>query len=389
MSYEEPPLTAHPQQEEKRSTQRTGIKPKSTKKKAGPDALQKFARKAWRFTWKTTLALLIVFAYLEWQIPSYTAEPGDQNAKLATIDSPRTRSLISPSQQIWKTHQVETETWDKRRLNISVLVPNHNTAPGVHKNPLTVIVTGFISPEWLLGYIRMRPGNAVLIYNSPRQKQILGMTTKSSSRITPSETEEDEGGIFSGLWETITTSPPGRWYAIHQGLHEAPVDVAEIVRWAIKEHYADRHRINLVGIGSGSLIATTAASMLQDMGYPVRSLTLVNPPADLQKSISDQLLDSPEFLRPALSDGLAFLFRRLKLEKHLPKLAPETKIQLLAPRSAIEIRESAVTPAAAYLKESDRYAQIDYNYSPMISDHNAWFIHDTIRKWLLTEEAIN
>ncbi len=268
-------------------------------------------------------------------------------------------------------------TTDSRFLTVDVQAP-----PGILESgpiPLTIIVPGLMTPDWALGPLEVSGHNAVIVYHSPREARVLGPNWPALTML-----DQQDGG----LWTFLTTNPLTKGYALHQALHEAPLDVAEIARWATTAFQAESGRINLIGIGSGALVAAAAADRMRAMGIPARTLTLVYPPADLDLAIRDLFFGLPEPVSSVLGSGLALLYRRLELARHLPAITHASK-QLIIPLEAMELASYSALPAVDMAGRNSRVVEQKFGYSSLTLTQNVVAVRDIIWRWLRDQGAIN
>ena len=345
-----------------------------------------------RFSLRIVLFLLVFLFLLEVFAPSYSPRKAADAHRFSSVGEMKEAFFLSPSQQRWGRFTTKIETWDGRDLELDIFLPEGASLHGYNPLPLTIVTGGFVSPEWVLGYIQARPGNALIVYRSPRLKAIaeaswFGLGGEPRA-LYPSGDATEENGLLARAWRIARTNPLRYWYALHQGVHEAPVDIAEIVRWATEKSYARRGEINLVGIGTGSLTTTAAATILRGTNFPMQTVTLINPPIDLQMAFEDALSGWPEFLRPTMAKALGVLYRRLDLTPHLPALAASTRLQMLLPRNALDVPNYDTSSLPPLMGTDDRFAVIEYSYTSVTADHNARFVSDIVQGWLLDQKAI-
>jgi hypothetical protein len=321
------------------------------------------------------LALLTALALgtIELLSPSLNFSKGPGSHAFRSDTPLENFSLTTESGRVLQSKRTEILTSDYRRLTVDALSPDNLI--GKAPLPLTIVVTGFLEPEWTLDQFALRSQNAVIVYRSPRQERMLGPAWPNRLMLRDS------------LWLALTTNPVTKWYNLHQGLHEAPLDISEIARWAVDTLGVERTRINLIGLGSGGLLAAAAAERMQSMGLPARSLTMIYPPAELDSAIRDNL-DLPEVLRDPASKALAFLYRRLDLSRHLPFITTSVK-QLIIPINAFELATYAALPAVTLAGENIKVRQVNVNYSGYYLNQNVAFIRDTVLRWLVEQGAIN
>ena len=276
-----------------------------------------------------------------------------------------------------RTYRTKLTTHDYRSLQIDVFAPpNMKDAP----LPLTIIIAGFMSPEWLFEKVRPHGNNAVIFYTSPRLERMNGP-------FLPSVSQSRNASGLSGYWNLMATNPLNHIYSIHAGLHEAPADIVDIVSWAVENVNADVNRINIIGLGSGSLIASAAADALQVSGKPPRTLTLIYPPADMSSAITDNLIRWPRWVRDPLARLLELNFFRLGFERHLPYLSYISKL-LVIPENAFELATYAAEPAIRLAGDKTDVVRHDLGYKGYYTDENTNGVRDIVGQWLISKGAI-
>lgn len=317
---------------------------------------------------KLVLLLIVSIVALELFVPSLDFHNGAGDYAFQSVSQPSQTTVTSSAGHGWPARHYDIVTSNGRNLSVDVIAPQG--ALGTIKLPLTIVMAGFLPPEWILDRTGMHGQNALIIYRSPRLNTIMSSAWPSS------------------VFDIVSTNPITHGYNVYRALHEAPLDVAEIAHWATKDLGVEPERINLVGLGSGSLIAAAAADRMQSMGIPVRALTMIYPPADIASAIRDNASGIPHNLRNPISHFLAFLYRRLELEQHLPAVTTSAK-QLIIPINAFELATYAALPAVTLAGENSEFTRIDVNYSGFYLDQNVTRIRDTVLKWLTAQGAIN
>lgn len=334
----------------------------------------------WILLWIRRLLVLGVFIVLGLELMSPSldfSKGGGDFAFNPDYEQAHTSGMPESGMPPGVVRRAHLMTTDSRFLTVDVQAP-----PGAFETgpiPLTIIIPGLMTSEWTLGALDVKGHNAVIVYRSPREDRILGPNWPVLTML-----DKHEGG----LWTFLTTNPLTRGYALHQALHEAPLDVAEIARWATSAFQAEAGRINLVGIGTGALVAAAAADRLQAMGLPARTLTLVYPPADLKLAIRDHFSALPAPVRDVLGSGLALLYRRLDLARHLPAVA-ETRKQLLIPQEAPELASYVALPAVEMAGSNSAAMQLTFGYASVTLPQNVVVVRDIIWRWLRDQGAIN
>ncbi len=354
---------------------------------SGSGMLQDFSAKAghylWplRSLWHATKFLLFIGALfyisLELLTPSLEFRTGDKSDYRSAAE-PEWVTLVSASGIGYRTYHSHILTSDRRQVPIDVILPQ-NLPRGL---PLTIVATNFIRPDQLLDWVLPRGNNAVVFYHSARLDRLLAPDFPFWSQIR---------GINSldSLWSVITTNPVTKWYSTYKALHEAPGDIGEIVRWAQATLQVDGSRINLVGLGSGSLTAAAAAHRLQTMGTFPHTITLIYPPANLPAAIGETLFYVPSLIRGPLSYVLAFVYRRLELERHLSAVTGEDNKRLLViPINAWELSTQTTLPAVQSAGVVD-VEHINANYALYYDARNITQIRDKVTSWLLEKRAID
>jgi hypothetical protein len=334
--------------------------------------------------WGTLKFLLIptivLFTLMQVMTPSlrYSAK---SSADTYTDDMPNEwGQVVSSTGQSWSALRTAVLTKDYRHLKIDYLAPPNSLQGG--NIPITIIVAGFMPPEWLIDRVRPRGQNAVVVYRSPRLARMTGPSW-------PTLTMFRDARKFSDFWNLVATNPINRLYSIHAGLHEAPADVVDIVTWARKNISADVNRINLIGLGSGSLIVAAAAHKLQAIGSPARTLTLIYPPALKDSAIQDNLIETPRWLRPFNAALLDKLYFRLNLQRHLPKVGDSTAKLVFIPRNSFDLATYAAEPTLQLTGANTTSEFLDVNFTGFYDLTNADKIRDAVYGWLSAQGGIN
>lgn len=276
-----------------------------------------------------------------------------------------------------RSYRTTLLTNDYRNVQVDYYTPDNINSGSI---PLTIIVAGFMAPEWLMQQVNPRGFNAVVIYRSPRINRIIG-------NAFPTALQARNARSFQDYWNIFATNPLNYVYSIHAGLHEAPGDIADIARWAVSNINADVNRINIIGLGSGALIAAAAADGLQSSGMPARTLTLVNPPANMASAIEDNLLEWPKWLRRPLSKALSYVYFRLDLKRHLPRINTASKL-LVIPQNAFEIASYAAEPTVGLAGDKTTVERFDLQYKGFYESQNTSGIHDIVGRWLVDKGGI-
>lgn len=280
--------------------------------------------------------------------------------------------------QSWPALRTTLVTHDYRNLKIDYVVPDNL---GNSPLPLTVVVAGFLTPDWLIDRVIPHGHNVVAIYRSPRSERMLGPYLPYAGSLSNASKMAD-------YWNILATNPFNKLYNVHAGLHEAPDDVVDIITWARSKLGVDIGRINIIGLGSGGLIASAAAHKLQTIGMPVRTLTLVYPPANLQSAVKDNLIGLPRWMRGPVASVLNLVYFRLQLSRHLPTLVYGQKL-LVLPRNSYDLATYAADPAISMAGPDStvKYLDVDYAgyYDAQVSEH----VRALVNNWLIQQHAIN
>lgn len=331
-----------------------------------------------KFVRSIAFAAFFLYLGLELITPSLKfSDPSDEYYK--NEGTPEWVSFATSSGTTYRIYKNTLTTYDNRSLDVEVFIP-----PGPPSNlPLTVIAANFIPPEQLADWIQPRGNNAIIIYRSPRLEKIMG-------NAFPRLKQLGHINSFSGFIDFLAENPLAYWYNMQQALHEAPYDISEIVRWATQRLNIDKNRINLLGLGSGSLEIAAAGHRLRNMGLTSRSLTLIYPPADLDSAIRDNLIFWPQWSRRPASLILAFVYRRLDLTRHLsPADLQIDKRLMVVPINAFELYTSAALPAADLAGPGTNIEHINVNYALYYDKANIATIRNRVANWLTAEGAIN
>lgn len=281
------------------------------------------------------------------------------------------------SSQAIRSYRTALLTNDYRNLQVDFFAPDSLQSRPI---PLTIIVAGLLTPDWLLDKVRPQGFNAVVIYRSPRIGRITGSAFPTALQARNATAPKD-------YWNLLASNPLNYMYNVHAALHEAPGDIVDIVRWATQNIQADPGRINIIGLGSGALIAAAAADGLQTTGLPARTVTLINPPALMASAIRDNLLDWPQWTRAPISAILEKIYFRLNLKNHLPRLGNTAKL-LVIPQNAFELASYAAEPAVDMAGDKTTVMRIDMNFKGYFDDRNILAVRSTVGRWLTEHGGI-
>ena len=247
--------------------------------------------------------------------------------------------------------------------------------------PLTIIVSSFLSPEQLLPQVRPQGYSATIIYRSPRFDRIMANSWPSWAQIR-------NASSFGDYWNILCTNPITKFYNIHSGFHETPDDITDIVLWAREHIHADMGRINLIGLGSGSLTAAAAANQLNTLGLPVRTLTLIYPPADLPSAVSDNLIFWPRWMRSSVGMVTSLIYARIDLNRHLPMVGAETSKLIVVPVNSFDLAAYAASPSILLAGSKTTVKRIDVNFKGYYTPEVIENIRLTVGKWMVSQAAI-
>ncbi len=269
-------------------------------------------------------------------------------------------------------------TWDDRILTVDLLL-GHAAINALAPQPLTIVICPSVQPTFLRSYMETRGGNILVVYQSPRWQS-----------ITAPDWPVKENGFYQlgDVWAYLTTNPVVKNFERHLALHEAPIDVAEIARWAIKEFYSEKGRVNLIGVGTGAMVAADAALLLSQMGIPPSSLVMVYPPADFDFVVETHLTDVPGMIRTPLAKLVAWTYRRLEFSRSLPYLTSIQKL-IVVPGETYELPEAAYHELLQRAQPRTKIMQINYNYTQLAAPSNITYTRNVIADWLLSINAIN
>ena len=277
-----------------------------------------------------------------------------------------------------KSYRTTITTENNRKLQVDFYGPS---TLGNGPIPLTIIVSNFIPPDKLLPQVRPQGYNATVIYRSPRFSRIMTDNWPSWAQIR-------NASSFGDYWNIICTNPLTKFYNTHAGFHETPGDITDIVLWARKHLHADVGRINLIGLGSGALTATAAANQLNTIGLPVRTLTLIYPPADLPSAIADNLIFWPKWMRNSVGSVSALIYARLDLNRHLPRVGAETNKLIIVPINSFDLAAYAAAPSIIMAGSRTTVQRIDVNFKGYYTSEVIETVRQTVGKWLVSQSAI-
>lgn len=331
----------------------------------------------WTFLKLSFFAAVLFYGVLEIMTPSMKFA-GDDHENYRSATQPQWFTLVSQNGLGYRAYRTSILTSDYRDLQVDVILPQNLP----QSLPLTIVAADFIKPEQMLDWVQPRGNNAIVIYRSPRLERILGPSLPFWSQISSIDS-------INSFWNVLGTNPISKWYATYEALHEAPYDLSEIARWAQDTLQIDGSRINLVGLGSGSLVAAAAAHRMQSIGFFPRTLTLVYPPADLKSVLQENFFYIPSTLRTPLSYALAFVYRRLDINRHLPFISgTDNKRLIIIPDNAWDISTEAATPTLPTGGYGTDVIHIDVNHASTQNNQTVMMVHDKIVAWLMTQRAI-
>jgi len=263
-------------------------------------------------------------------------------------------------------------TDDYRTINAELIVPEG--ADG--QLPLVIIASAFLRTEDVLAMLGPTGNNAVIVYTPPQlYNMFYGITAASN-----------DSSSLRVFWEALRLNPVNRWANIYIGLNRSSSDIIRLVDWARETADIDIDRVNLVGLGLGSLGVTQAALALEHIGLPPRTLTLVFPPADLEAAVSATYGNS--FMAKVYGKFNAFMLRRMVLNETLPLTNTADKL-LIVPKAEFEIPTYAVEPVKQLARSGrKKVSHIDINYQGWSLPHYTRAIRDEIYTWLRDKQAI-
>ena len=111
-----------------------------------------------------------------------------------------------------------------------------------------------------------------------------------------------------------------RLVAAQRGAHRVPGQIAALAVWAAGQPWADRHRIVLVGVSLGAVLAPAAARAMVAAGVPPIAIVLADGGAGLTMLAKSNLRRISAVWRPPAAWAIAALLRRLEPACHLPHL---------------------------------------------------------------------
>lgn len=307
---------------------------------------------------------------------SFSADTNAEGYREST--DPQWYDVIDQSGSIWKAYRTSLTTRDRRHVQVDYFAPqNIGNGPA----PLTIIVSGFTTPEWLLEKVKPRGYSAAVIYRSPRLNAIMRNYWPTFDQVTAVNS-------WASFWELLATNPINKMYNMHAMLHEAPSDIIDIVRWGRQHIQTDVGRLNLIGLGSGALVSAAAAHQMTLLGMPPRTLSLVYPPGNLASAIKDNLIGWPNWLRGPMAELLAIIYFRLDLESHLPYVNTGTARLLVIPVNAFELANYAAEPTIGLSYGKTTIERLDVAYTGYYTNNNTNRIRTIIGEWLTKEGAI-
>ncbi len=298
-----------------------------------------------------------------------------ENYKATPLAEPQQITMVSAKGHYFQARRIILKTHDSRTLWVDYVL---SASTNDHMTPITVIIPDLTSAKVdPLSLLPEFTSNTIaVVYTSPRAARMTGRLWPSLSQLLNAESIDD-------VFLQLTTNPVTAAYALQMGLHEAPYDITALIDWAKENLNADIRRINLVGIGSGALVATAAAERLQSMGMSTTRLALVYPPADLKQSIEESLVNLPESLRGTAATTLRFFLRRLELENHLPHLR-QGRVLVVIPEEAPELASYAAKPAVSFIPPllQKTIAEVDHNYHSMTDPAMVARTTDIVMRWM-------
>lgn len=319
-----------------------------------------------------------LFIVMEVTTPTLSFSPDDP---LPNMHAATPGEWVSPTANSGfneKTYRTIITTANNRKLQADFFAP---PTLGSGPIPLTIIVSSFLPPEKLFQQVRPQGYNATLIYRSPRYNRIMTDSWPSWAQIS-------NASSFGDYWNILCTNPLTKFYNTHAGFHETPDDITDIVLWARKNIHADMGRINLIGLGSGAMTAAAAANQLNTIGLPVRTLTLIYPPADLPSAIADNLIFWPTWMRNSIGLTASLLYARLDLNRHLPRVGAETTKLIIVPINSFDLAAYAAAPSILLAGSRTTVQRIDVNFKGYYTTEVIETVRQTVGKWLVAQSAI-
>lgn len=222
--------------------------------------------------------------------------------------------------------------------------------------PIVVIVNGLSGQPDPIKHVTHPGPNAIVVYQPPL------------------ETENS----------TESTFPVGAWDA-RSRIYRMPEEVSAILAWVGRQEWADKKRINLVGIGWGAVMLPAIRRRAGATGRPINASVFINGGTDIASLASANLDISARWLRHPAAWVADFMLRPLAPETHLPEIAGPFLI-ITAP-DAPAIPEASRTGLEALLPSPKTMASVARG-----DDTPAAYYQRVIRvaqNWLVAQGAVN
>ena len=320
---------------------------------------------------KLAIIIALVFLALEALTPSLDYTKAEPLAPSTTNYKKEGQEVVGTT--LYRTLSVSLITADFDKVDTKFFMPTNG---GTTDLPLIVIAADMLSTEELQQHIRAIGSAVLVIYSSDKT----GLMTGPNWPFWP---EGVDRNILAKALDVIETNPLTRRVTTQRRLHQAPEEIAEIVRWSSANLFTSRENIHLIGIGVGTLTATAAANRLGSLNSQVKTLSLVYPIADLSGMMAASMTNVPTLIQTPLGYVGSFLFRRLELKTQLPKVqAPKL---LIIPGRDLRLPQWASEQAALFAEEPKKVMIIETDYKGLGNVEVSEKVQQAIRNWLMAD----
>ncbi len=115
-------------------------------------------------------------------------------------------------------------------------------------------------------------------------------------------------------------NPVEKLFLAQRSAHRVPGQIAALAEWAAAQPWADPHRVVLVGVSLGAILAPAAAQAMDEAGVPPEATVLAYGGADLEALAGANLRRLPSLWQRPAAWTIALALRRLEPARYLPGL---------------------------------------------------------------------
>ena len=248
---------------------------------------------------------------------------------------------------------------DNNAVTFSVSLPKGQFADDAgEKLPTLVVISGFRSAHQNLERIPEPGPNAIISYDYPYDPK-----------------EWKEAGFI------------GRALIARRVAYRLPNDVAGLMAWVRRQHWADSARISLVGVSLGAVALPVIRRRASATGQTDGPSVIAYGGVDLQTLVAANLKLSPGWLRETAAWAIWLLLKPLEPETHLLKISGP--FLLINGKNDERIPADSVARLQAITPEPKTIINVDGAH---IDGNRPEIIENTVRLarvWLVSKGALN